>query len=230
MKRQFDPAEPELMDLPQPVTPELERDLDNLRLLNKWFGGHEIVQKFLRRWIQPHAQLRLLDVATGSGDVPRLIADFGRRHGCRLEIDALDTQPATVEIARRLSADYREIRYFEADALTWGAANEYDIVMCSLALHHFSESDAAALLRHCKNLSRKYVLVADLRRGLLATIGVYLLTGLIFREPMTKFDGRKSAARAFSFIEMRRLAELAGWHDFGHEKFRYARQAVWLEQ
>ncbi len=38
MKRQFDPAEPELMDRPQPVSAELERDLKNLRQLNRWFG------------------------------------------------------------------------------------------------------------------------------------------------------------------------------------------------
>ena len=31
MKRQFDPAEPELMDRPQPVSAELESDLHNLR-------------------------------------------------------------------------------------------------------------------------------------------------------------------------------------------------------
>jgi hypothetical protein len=37
MKRQFDPAEPELMDLPQPVSNELEVDLQNLRQLNRFF-------------------------------------------------------------------------------------------------------------------------------------------------------------------------------------------------
>jgi len=35
VKRQFDPALPELMDRPQPVTRELERDLANLRSVNR---------------------------------------------------------------------------------------------------------------------------------------------------------------------------------------------------
>jgi hypothetical protein len=46
---------------------------------------------------------------------------------------------------------------------------------------------------------------------------------------MTRNDGRLSAARAFSFHEFRRLAERAGWRNFGHRKFRFARQAIWLE-
>jgi len=51
---------------------------------------------------------------------------------------------------------------------------------------------------------------------------------LIFREPMTRFDARLSARRAFSFNEMRELAVRAGWQNFGHKKFRFARQALWL--
>jgi hypothetical protein len=102
-------------------------------------------------------------------------------------------------------------------------------VLCSLALHHFSDEDAVRLLRRCRDLSRKFILVSDLRRGFLLQTGVYLLTALIFREPMTRYDARLSAARAFSFAEMRDLALRAGWQNFGHKRFRFARQAIWLE-
>ena len=230
MRRQFDPATPELMDRPQARSPELERDLSNLRQLNKWFGGYEIVRDSLKCWIHPHDELRVLDLATGSGDIPRLVADFGRSNGCKLKIDAVDMQASTLEIARSLSTGYPEIIYYQGNALEWGEDGAYDIVMCSLALHHFSEEEAIRLLRRCQKLSRRYVLMADLRRGFLASVGVYLLTATVFREPMTKYDARASAARAFSFPEMRALAERADWEDFEHEKCRYARQAIRLEK
>jgi hypothetical protein len=85
------------------------------------------------------------------------------------------------------------------------------------------------VLRRCRELSKRYVLVSDLRRGALATIGVFLLTGLLFREEMTRVDARLSAERAFSFHEFRLLAERAGWKDFGHARFAFARQAIWIE-
>jgi 2-polyprenyl-3-methyl-5-hydroxy-6-metoxy-1,4-benzoquinol methylase len=229
MKRQFDPAELELMDLPQPVSAELERDLENLRDLNRWFGSYALISLFLSRWIKPGARLRIVDLATGSGDILRLIAEYGRKIGADLRIDALDRQSATLEIAKKLSVQYPEIAFVEGNILEWRPAEPYDLVLCTLALHHFSEEDAVRVLRRCRELSQKFVLVSDLRRGWMATIGVHLLTATIFSEPMTKFDGRLSAARAFSFAEMNLLARQAGWTNFRHKNFPCARQAIWLE-
>jgi len=217
------------MDRPQPVSAELEIDLRNLRQLNRYFGSYRLIEHFLRGWVSPRSQMRILDLATGSGDIPRLVVDYARRRGADVKVTAIDQQAATLEIARKLSARYPEIEFLEDNVLTF-AAEPYDIVLCSLALHHFTESDAIALLRHCRELSRKYVLVSDLRRGFLATAGVSLLTTFLFREPMTRTDARLSAERAFSFDEFRALAERAGWQNFGHARFAFARQAIWLEQ
>src|SRR6476660_8225043 len=111
MKRSFDPAVLEMMDRPQPVSPELERDLEQLRQLNRWFGSYRLVSKFICHWIKPGAQMRVVDLATGSGDIPRLLVDYARRVGVRIEVDAVDQQAATLEIGRGLSADYPEISY-----------------------------------------------------------------------------------------------------------------------
>jgi 2-polyprenyl-3-methyl-5-hydroxy-6-metoxy-1,4-benzoquinol methylase len=158
-----------------------------------------------------------------------LIIRYARKIGAKVAIDALDRQSATLEIARKLSAAYPEISYHATNILDWSPAQAYDIVLCTLALHHFSDDDAVRVLRRCRESSRDFVLVSDLRRGLLATAGVYLLTALVFREPMTRYDARLSAERAFSLSEMRKLAVHAGWQNFGHRRFRVARQAVWLE-
>jgi 2-polyprenyl-3-methyl-5-hydroxy-6-metoxy-1,4-benzoquinol methylase len=230
MKRRFDPAKPEMMDRPQPVSAELKRDLHNLRQLNKLFGSHALVMSFIRRWIQPGKHVRIVDLATGSGDIPRLVVDYARSIGAMVEIDALDQQSATLEIAKSLSADYPEISYHNANILEWQSSKPYDVAHCSLALHHFSHHDAVRLLRHARELSQRFVLVSDLRRGLLATVGVYLLTALIFREPMTRYDGRASAARAFSYGEFLDLAADAGWKGFGYGKFHFARQAIWIDE
>ena len=228
MKRSFDPTVLEMMDRPQPVSPELERDLERIRQLNRWFGSYRVILDFIRRWIKPGAGIRIVDLATGSGDIPRLIVDYARKIGAHVDIDAIDQQAATLEIARKLSAPYPEISYRDANVLEWDPVEPYDIVLCTLALHHFSDEDAVSALRRCRELSRRFVLVSDLRRGFLLRAGVYVLTALIFREPMTRFDARLSAARAFSFSEMRDLAIRARWQNFGHEKFRFARQAIWL--
>ena len=229
MERQFNPVELELMDRPQPVSPELERDLENIRQLNRWFGSYALISMFLSRWIKPGSRLRIVDLATGSGDITRLIAECGRKIRAELRIDALDRQSATLEIAQKLSVPYPEISFVEGNILEWRPAEPYDVVFCTLALHHFSNDDAVRVLQRCRELSHKFVLVSDLRRSWMATIGVHLLTATVFREPMTKHDARLSIARAFSFSEMNQLAKRAGWTNFGHKTFPFARQAIWLE-
>jgi 2-polyprenyl-3-methyl-5-hydroxy-6-metoxy-1,4-benzoquinol methylase len=241
VKRQFDPALPELMDRPQPLTRELERDLANLRSFNRWFGGHGLVRHFLRRWLKPNEKARILDVATGSGDIPRLIADHARRQNVSVHIDAIDQQESTIEIAHRLSAAYPEINFYCADLFEWNSSPglkldglkpssfPYDIVLCSLALHHFTNNDAVRALQKIRELSRARVLLADLRRARWLSCAVYFVTATIYRDEMTKTDARLSAARAFSFVEMRELAERAGWKKFGHRKFAVGRQAIWID-
>jgi SAM-dependent methyltransferase len=243
VKRQFDPALPELMDRPQPVTRKLERDLANLRSFNRWFGGHGLVRHFLRRWLKPNGNTRILDVATGSGDIPRLIADHARRQDVSVQIDAIDQQESTIEIARRLSAAYPEINFYCADLFEWNLSpglkldgfkpsslsEPYDMVLCSLALHHFTNNDAVRALQKIRELSRARVLLADLRRARWLSCAVYFVTATMYRDEMTKTDARLSAARAFSFLEMRKLAERAGWKDFRHRKFAIGRQAIWMD-
>jgi SAM-dependent methyltransferase len=228
-QRQFAAADPELMDRPDASPAELEAALQSLRGLNRYFGSYRIVLRFVRRWIRRGDNLRVLDLATGSADIPRLIANHARRVRAHVQITAVDFQTTTLQIARRLSADYPEIICIEADVLSFASEEPFDIVICSLALHHFSDEDAVRLLRRARELSRRYVLIADLRRGWLARIGVHLLTCFFFSDRMTRSDGRASAARAFSLSELRELARRAGWEKFGAAKFRFARQAIWIE-
>lgn len=136
MKRAFSEAEPELMDLPQPVSAELEKDLANLEGLNRHFGGHAIWRFFARRWLRPGGHYRLLDLATGAGDGPRFFARYAKQQGVSLSITAVDLHPSTLAIARARSSAFPNIEWIEADAFSYAAAEPFDIVCCSLALHH----------------------------------------------------------------------------------------------
>lgn len=230
MKRAFDPLEPELMDRPQPVTPELEAYMRNLVSLNRYFGSYRLIRKFLAQWLAPGRTYRVLDLCTGVGDIPRLMVDWARAEGVTLQIDAVDFHESTLELARRGSQDYPEIQFLRGDVLKWETKETFDLVTCSLALHHFSNEDAVMLLRRCRELSHRFVLVSDLERTLSAAFGVRLITNLFYTLPMTQSDANVSVQRAFTFAEMRALAETAGWENFGHMRFLFCRQAIWLDE
>ena len=228
MKREFDPAKPEMMDEPQPVTPELESDLENLRRLNQYFGSYGLLRQFLRLWLTPGRTWCILDLATGSADIPCMIAGWARQRNITVRIDAVDFHESTLEIARRRAAGYPEINLIRADAREFTSAQTYDIVCCSLALHHFSDEDAVKVLKQMRRLTHDKALVADLERSWLTWVTVWLLTALIFREPMTQYDARLSVKRSFSFNEFRSLCGAAGWEDFAQRRFFPVRQAAWV--
>lgn len=240
-ERKFDPSQPELMDQAElhdgKPSPQLERDLANLRWLNRHFGAISLLHHFLERWFstyQDSSPLRLLDLATGEGDLPRAIILWCRARKISVSIDAVDLNQATLCVATDLSREFPEIHFHQGDVRSWKGNTEksetYDLVLCSLALHHFSSEEAVRVLRNARSLTSRHLLVADLERSLPGAAGIWLLTALLLREPMTVHDARLSIRRAFSYRELSELARAAGWENFGQTRFPITRQAIWIDQ
>jgi SAM-dependent methyltransferase len=218
-----------MMDRPQPVSDDLKIGFENLEKLNRRFGSYHLIRHFLGRWIAPGESVSLLDLCTGSGDIPRCIADWARAQKSIVRIHAIDFQPSTLCIAQAKSVLYPEITYETANASRFTPVESFDFVTCSLALHHFAFSDAIDLLRRIRDFAHRGVVVADLERSDLGIVGIHLLTGILVKDQMNKFDGRLSIRRAFSFRELAALAAEAGWSGCGHRRFPVSRQAIWLE-
>ena len=236
LRREFDATRPELMDQAElhegNPSRELERDLANLRWLNRRFGAISLLQHFLNRWLSNRNSasppVRCLDLATGESDLPREIVLWCRTREIRIEIDAVDLNPATLSVAKNQSLEFPEIHFHQGDIRSWGSGS-WDIVLCSLALHHFSTEDAVLVLRNARRLASQHILVADLERSLMGVAGIWLLTTCLLREPMTVHDARLSIRRAFSFHEFSLLARSAGWGSYQQARFPITRQALWID-
>lgn len=229
MIRKFEESRPEWMDVAETATPELERDLRNLESLNRRFGAHQLVLDYLTPVLRRGQPLRIVDLGTGGADIPRAVVTRARESGCPVTVTAVDRQQATLDIAEKFSAGFPEIRLVRADFLNFDEGTLYDVVLCNLVLHHLEETDAIRLLRRCRELTRGAALVSDLRRSRLAQAGIFAVTELFYREPMTRHDARLSAERAFSYPELHKLAVAAGWWGFRHRRAPFFRQVMWMD-
>lgn len=225
--RSFDSKEVEEMDVPQPPTAALEETLRELETMNRHLGGHRYLCRFLEKRFHFGDTCRVLDMGTGGGDFPRAIVEWSRKSGVHLKVDAVDASEAVIALARKFSVGYPEVKFLLGSALTFSSDHYYDLVHCSLSMHHFTTADAVEVLKRFRELSREYVLVTDLERSIWTRIGVHLVNVLCRHGKMTIQDGDTSARRAFSFREFRVIAKGAGWSDFGHERFFVGRQALW---
>lgn len=203
---------PELMDHASDPK-ELGADLRNLEAINRFLGGRSLIRRQLKRVLSrlPSGRsLRVLDVATGGGDLPREVAGQLRRRGIRATLLAIDYNPLTIATAREWSRGLPEIRFARGDARRLPIREgSVDLVLASLLLHHFGDEEAIQVLREMARVTRHALIVNDLRRSPTALALIWLLTRFC-RNRMTRYDGPLSVRRAFTVAEMRRLAEAAG--------------------
>lgn len=221
--------EPELMDQPEVPLEALSHALADLRMVNLWFGGTRTALRVLIPELRKlgSAEISVLDVASGSGDIPRALVRASRRDGRSVHVMATDLHPETVAVAGAQSADEPAIEVLQADGLALPFADEsFDIAMCHTALHHFDDDRALRLLRELARCARGAVVVTDLVRGRLPLAIVDLLSRSLWRNhPITRHDSVVSIRAAFTPAEAARLAREAGLQDVRvrrHPFFRFS--------
>jgi hypothetical protein len=210
--------QPELIDLPD-LEPCLHAAaLRGLERINWWSGSARILWPPIRYLLraQRGRPLRLLDIATGAGDVPIGLFHKARWAGLALQLEGCDCSPQAVAHAQQQATRQNaQVRFFVHDALCGDLPKGYDVLTSSLFLHHLEEEHAISLLRRMGQAARYLLLINDLERSrsgfALAWIGTRLLTA----SPVVHTDGPRSVEGAFTLPEVQRLATSAGLEGFG---------------
>ncbi|HYL79653.1 MAG TPA: methyltransferase domain-containing protein [Candidatus Acidoferrum sp.] len=211
----------ELMDLPGTDPGEQARALRDLARFNRLFGGTRVILSHLASLLSPPriaptspggAPIRILDVATGYGDIPRAIAQWARQRGLPVEIEALDHQERIAELAARASADLPEIHVHVGDALNLPYPDRsFDVALASQVLHHMEGEDQGRLLSELYRVARRAALVSDLLRGRWPFAVTWAGVHLFSRSRLIRHDGPLSIRRGFLAGELMTMAREAGW-------------------
>lgn len=228
--RSFDP---EVMDSP---------DLESVRFLGS-LAGLARVNRVTRSagilWpdllaaacAEPDRALRVLDVACGGGDVALDLARKAHRKGVAMELHGCDIRPAAIEYAREQAARTAlSVEFFSLDAVRDELPESFDVIMCSLFLHHLDGGDAMAFLRKGSEAAGNRLLVHDLVRCVpgywLAKLGVRAL----LCNDVCHADAPRSVRNAFTVDEVRGLAGRAGLKGFTVERrFPYRFLLRWVK-
>lgn len=209
--------QPELLDsLAEHATAgEVVGNLRDIRLANRWLGGTRATLNAVRPWLSTshrEAPVSILDVATGSADIPVAIADWSRRSGLHVRIVATDVQPDVLAIARAAERP-GQIIIEQADACELPyPSGSFDLVTLSLALHHFEPEGAMRVLREMRRVARSRMVVNDLDRSRMGYAGAWLVAHLLTTNRLTRNDAPLSVRRAYTRREALALAHAAGWH------------------
>jgi 2-polyprenyl-3-methyl-5-hydroxy-6-metoxy-1,4-benzoquinol methylase len=160
----------------------------------------------------PDRAIRILDLACGGGHLAVSLARRCGLQGVRAEVCGLDISAVALDYARAAAAaaGVSEVRFERLDVVGDPLPEGFDVVVCSLFLHHLADQEAEEVLRRMKRAARCLVMVSDLRRTDLGYLLAWVGCRLLSRSRVFHVDGPRSVEAAFSTGEARQLAERAG--------------------
>lgn len=191
----------------------LRKTLDQIASINRILGGNKATFSGITALLDtvPFGVYTIADLGCGNGDMLRMIADYGRKTNRNFQLIGIDANEYTIGYARRLSVDYPEISYVKMDVLDEAFEKmEFDIVLATLFLHHFSDDEIGHLLKNLVRQARTGIVINDLHRCRRAYY-LFRLISLFISNPMVRHDGAVSVLRGFKRKEINIIMkQLAG--------------------
>jgi SAM-dependent methyltransferase len=214
--------QPELMDQPGLDERLHKTALAGLRRINRISGSGRIVWSAISQLAaaEPGRTWSVLDIASGGGDVAMDVSDRAARAGVAIQVDGCDISPFAVRYATDQAAERKaaNVRFFQRDVLNAPLPEGYDVVMCSLFLHHLEEDLAIGLLSRMAAAAKRLMLVNDLCRSTWGFAAVWLGCRVLTRSPLVRVDGPLSVQAAFSIPEVQNVARKSGLSEASVER------------
>lgn len=207
----------EIMDDPECEPAQLRRTLERFGIVNfavaRW-------GRVYRTHIRPAlsaaratggAELRLLDIGCGGGDVLRRLVRRARRDGYRVSGLGIDPDPRAIAVARA-AAPLDGVRYREcfSDELAASGAR-FDVVLSNHLLHHLETPALEALLADSERLADRLAVHSDIARGRFAYAAFSIGVAPVSRGTLLRVDGLRSIRRSYRAAELSDALP-ADWH------------------
>ena len=186
---------------------EILRDaLDKIAKINQLLGGNRLtlcgVQKLIRN-ISNKEIITILDVGCGNGDMLRKLAHYGYKNNLNFQLIGIDANNFTINHAKQLSENYPNISFLNHDIFEESFRElKYDIVLCTLTLHHFKKNQIINLLNVFYTNSKIGIVINDLHRNAIAYRLFQVICFVFNLNKMSRNDGLISILRGFTKKEL----------------------------
>ncbi|HSD05661.1 methyltransferase domain-containing protein [Flavobacterium sp.] len=211
LKTSYRTDESEIMDDFTIEGNNLKSALDKIARINQLLGGNQLTLEGVKRLLKNVSKLDLItivDVGCGNGDMLRKLADFGLKNNLKLQLIGIDANSFTVNYAIDLSKDYSNISY-RCENIFDQSFNElkYDIVLCTLTLHHFENNEILKILKQFERNSKLGFVINDLHRSAVAYRLFQAICFFFGLNEMSRKDGLISILRGFKKRELIAFSE-----------------------
>jgi 2-polyprenyl-3-methyl-5-hydroxy-6-metoxy-1,4-benzoquinol methylase len=197
-------ANSELMDDFNMPQAELDINLLELEIINRWLGGYSVSFTGLSVLPLPRdKEIIVVDIGCGGGDGMISMQQFLQKRGINAKMIGVDANPKVLDYARKRCKNHPDF-HWECMPFQNLTGLNADVFHCSLFAHHFYGDDLNALARLMAT-SRIGFVVNDLHRNWLAYHSISILTQLFSKSYLIRNDARLSVSKGFKREELSRL-------------------------
>ncbi len=201
----------EIMDDFTLVGEVLREALDKIAKINQLLGGNKLILQGVQNLLKSvvlEKEITIVDVGCGNGDMLRVLAKYAENNNLNFHLIGIDANQFTISHARELSISYSNITYLCEDIFGSKFNNfKYDIVLCTLTLHHFKENEILKLISVFYKNAAIGIVINDLQRSKIAYRLFQLLCFVFNLNTMSKEDGLISILRGFKKQELVNFSE-----------------------
>lgn len=203
---------PELMDGPCSYE-DLQACLHSLSRVNRVTRAYHPTFDFLARataGLPRGGRLRIVDLGCGYGDTLRRVERWAERCGFAVELLGVDLNANAIRAAREATLPSSRIVWLAGDATELPEAQDADLIVTSLVMHHIPEAGIVDLLRWMDRTARLGWFVCDLHR---MPVPYRLFSALMhgpWWHPFIRPDGLASIRRSFRRDDWDRITAAAG--------------------
>tara|TARA_B110000503_G_C7135983_1_gene408790 strand:- start:521 stop:1225 length:705 start_codon:yes stop_codon:yes gene_type:complete len=220
--------EDEIMDDFSLKGEELRDALDKIAAINQFLGGNKLTLQGVKKLICTKEEITIVDVGCGNGDMLRALANFGIKNNLKFNLIGIDANVFTIDYAHKLSIEYENISYQCEDIFNKAFSEiKYDIVLCTLTLHHFKNNQIEYLIQLFKKQARVGIVINDLHRNIIAYRAFQLICFFFKLNKMSKEDGLVSILRGFKKQELVNFAEINKLKNYSI-KWKWAFRYQWI--
>ncbi|GEC73784.1 hypothetical protein SAMN05443543_11266 [Flavobacterium flevense] len=203
---QYRTQETEIMDDFSLQGEELRSALDQIAKINQFLGGNKLTLEGIKKLLKNTDVSRTIviaDIGCGNGDMLRMLDRYGQKNNINFQLIGIDANAFTINHARILSHDFKNIEYRCMDIFSEEFTTiHYDIVLCTLTLHHFSDEDIINIMTIFNKNTTMGIVINDLHRSKLAYVLFELICFVFNLNKMGRKDGLVSILRGFKKREL----------------------------